>query len=363
MALNLKNFLTVIKHAQKMRMYRKRITDNNSSLETIRHLSKDQKKEIQDFYKELIGKKVPLYSHQYFYSRTGVFSKEYVPTNIYHCDLLGKANMYPYAIAYGDKNICDMLFPNENLAHTILKNINGYFYLEGEPVSREKAVAFCQNIDDVMIKPAGGHSGGGIRRLVVNEGISNIDNMSVEALFDKYRKNYLIQKCIHQHADMAALNPTSVNTMRILTYRSGMEVLLIYSVIRIGRLGTEVDNQNVGGMSTTIDENGRLGKYAFGGYSVDNLERTDTGVVIDGYQVPSYEKAIAMVKRLHMHVPYFNIVGWDIAIEENGEPILIEWNTRPGLSQSAFGSGMGKHTARILKELWPRPNTRFPGVN
>ena len=160
---------------------------------------------------------------------------------------------------------------------------------------------------------------------------------------------------------MAALNPTSVNTMRILTYRSGMEVLIIYAVIRIGRRGQVIDNQCAGGISTAITRDGKLARAAFGGYYEDDVTRTDTGVVLEGYQLPSFDKAINMVKRCHMRLPYFNIIGWDIAIEENGEPVLIEYNTNVGLSQSAFCSGMGENTERIIKELWPRINTKYEG--
>ena len=60
-----------------------------------------------------------------------------------------------------------------------------------------------------------------------------------------------------------------------------------------------------------------------------------------------------------MKLPYFDIIGWDVSIEENGEPILIEYNASPGLSQSAFCSGMGENTERIIRELWPRKNTLF----
>ena len=45
-------------------------------------LTKEQKKEIQSFYKDIIGKKVSLNTHEYFYSRTGIYSKEFVPKNL-----------------------------------------------------------------------------------------------------------------------------------------------------------------------------------------------------------------------------------------------------------------------------------------
>ena len=343
-----------------MKKWKVRITKNFKDLEHRRKLTKAQKKEVQDYYMELIGKKVPLYCHEYFYSRTGHFTKDYVPNNIYHCELVPKANVHRLQSALGDKNMCDFLFPGENIVHSILKNMNGYYYYKGKPVSEEEAISLCYNMENVIIKPSRKSEGQGILLISVKDGISNFKGKSISQLFKEYKKDFLIQEWVRQHKDMAALNPTSVNTMRILSYRSGMEVLIIYAVVRIGRNGSVVDNQCAGGISTTIDKDGKLGKTAFGGFSADNIVKTDTGVVLDGYQLPSYNKAIEMVKRLHLKLPFFNIVGWDVAIQEDGEPILIEFNTNPGLSQSAFGSGMGEYTERIIRELWPRPNSWFP---
>lgn len=336
------------------------ITRFFKDLEHRRKLTKEQKKEVQDFYISMIGKKVPLYCHEYFYSRTGFFSKEYIPKDFYHSELLPKANQHKLTGAFGDKNMCDFLFPGENIVHSILKNMNGYYYYEGKPVSEEDAISLCQNMERVIIKPSLKTQGQGVKLFSVKDGITNIEGKTISQLFKEYEKNFLVQECVKQHERMAALNPTSVNTIRVLSYRSGMEVLIIYSVVRIGRMNQVVDNQCAGGISTTIDEEGKLGKKAFGGYSEDNIEKTDTGIVLEGYQLPSYDKAIEMVKRLHLKLPFFNIVGWDVAIQENGEPVLIEFNTKPGLSQSAFGPGLGKYTERIIRELWPRPNTRFP---
>lgn len=344
----------------KMMQIKRRITKNFKDLEHHRKLTKEQKKEVDDFYVDMIGRTVPLYCHEYFYSRTGVFAKEYVPNNFYHCELLPRANVRQLMRAYGDKNMCDFLFPKENIAHTILKNMNGYFYYEGRPVSEEEAVTLCQNMEKVIIKPSCESQGHSVQLFSVKDGITDLKGKSIGQLFKDYKKDFLIQDWVRQHKDMAALNPTSVNTMRILSYRSGMEVLIIYSVVRIGRSGSVIDNQCAGGISTTIDKDGKLGKYAFGGYTEDNVDRTDTGVVLDGYQLPSYGKAVEMVKRLHLMLPFFNLVGWDVAIQENGEPVLIEYNTSPGLSQSAFKSGMGENTERIIRELWHRPNSWFP---
>ena len=228
----------------------------------------------------------------------------------------------------------------------------------GEPVTEEEAIKRCQNLSHAIIKPSLYSRGKGIQALEIKDGITNLDHQSIQEVFKSYKKNFQIQERIRQHAKMSELNPSSVNTIRIVTFRSGMEILLISVVVRIGRKGAVIDNQCAGGISAVIDENGKLGKYGFGGFDDDNILKTDTGVTLEGFEIPSFDKALETVKKLHFQLPFFDLIGWDIAIAEDGEPILIEWNTMVGLSQSAYGPGFGKYTERILRELWPRKNTR-----
>ena len=199
-----------------------------------------------------------------------------------------------------------------------------------------------------------------MKSLEVVNGISNHDGATIEAILDHYGSNFLIQERVRQHERMSALNPTSVNTLRIVTYRSGLEILIIYVVIRIGRAGQVIDNQCAGGISAIVDNKGRLGKYAYGGYNEDGITKTDTGIILEGYEIPSFDKAIEAVKKQHYHLPFFDIIGWDIAIDDEGDPVVLEWNANVGLSQSAYGPGFGEYTERIIKELWPRKNSLHP---
>jgi len=339
------------------RKYDSKIEKGLRELKDRKKLTKEQKKEIEDFYVSMIGKKIPLSSHEYFYSRTGVYSKEYVPKGFYTIELLPKANKVKYRDAYADKNMVDVYLPNVKHPHTILKRMNGYYYYQGEPVSEKEAIEKCSNLQDCIIKPALEFSGKGVCGLEVKDGRTNIDELELGALFDKYGKNFQIQKRLKQHERMNMLNPTSVNTIRILTYRSGMEILHIYSVVRIGRKGQIIDNQCAGGISAIIGEDGKLGKYAYGGYTENDVLKTDTGTILEGFEIPSYRNALETVKRLHYQLPFFNLIGWDVAIDEEGDPVVIEWNIYTGLSQSAFGPGFGKYTERIIRELWSKENS------
>ena len=341
---------------------RRMISDHFKKSKTKKRLTREQASEVRSFYKQLTGKKVSLLYHEYFYSRTGHYSKEYMPIDLYETDIIGRANRLDYYDAsFSDKNMDEVYLSHIRHPYSYLKNINGYFYFAGNPVSGSEALDLCKNLKEVIIKPSQSSKGKGVQLINVDNGVTDVNGLSFEKLLDSYGTNYIIQERIKQHEALSALNPTSVNTMRILTYRSGMEILVVYAVIRIGRKGQVIDNQSAGGISTVINEDGTLGKYGFGAAGDDMIEKTDTGIVLDGYKIPYFDRAIDAVKRSHFDLPFFDLVGWDVSISPDGEPILVEWNGKAGPSQTACGTGLGQYTERIIKEVWPRKNTRSFG--
>lgn len=325
-----------------------------------KYLTKEQKKEVIDFYKRLTGVKVPLIWHQYYYAKTGKFAKELLPDSLYRHDLIGRANRYDYRSAYADKNMLDVYFPGVRIPKPILKSMNGYFYMDGEPVSREEAYKRLYNLDSAIIKPTLASHGFCVHKLKIKDGVTNIEGKTLEQLVnDEFPiGNFVIQECIEQHERMAALNPSSLNTIRIVTFRMEMEILVLFSSIRIGRAGSEIDNLGAGGLSVDVNKDGTLGKYGYALGKEKRREKTDSGVVLEGYQLPSFDAAIELVKKLHFKLPFFDMVGWDVSIGKDGEPIIIEWNARTELSQLSYGPAFGENTERIIKILWPRENTR-----
>ena len=128
----IRRFVHIIKKQLFIRKKKLYIIRKYKYLKVRRKLTKEQKKEIQDFYLSVIGKKIPLYMHEYFYSRNGIFSKYYVPESLFFSDLLPKANDSRLIAFYTDKNFTELFFPGENIAHSVLQNINGYYYFENE---------------------------------------------------------------------------------------------------------------------------------------------------------------------------------------------------------------------------------------
>lgn len=351
-------FKTIIQNSLFVEKYIKQVNDSYKKLPYKVELTKEQEQEIQDFYVPLVGYKVPTDWHRYFFARTRLFSVKYIPTSLYRLDLTGRLNQLPWCVPFSDKNMNDIVLPNMRQPHTYLKNRNGYFYVENKAVSLEGAAEECANIGDVIVKPTLTSHGNGVKKLHVENGIVDAKGTSLKDLLLEYGKNFLIQDLVKQHPAMNALNPDSINTIRIVTYRKEMEVFVLYAAIRIGRKGQAIDNESAGGISTKINMDGTLGRYAYGVPGQDKIELTDTGVILEGYQVPSFEKALAMVQEQHLNLPFQDLVGWDICIDEEGEPVMLEWNTTPELSQSAVGPAFGDYTEMVIKDAMSKPNSR-----
>ena len=248
-----------------------------------------------------------------------------------------------------------------NRPHTFVKNVNGFFYDNQKSISKEEALIRCQNLEGAVIKPTiFGQWGRGVEVFHVENGFIPELAFTVEELLANYKENFIIQSKIEQHPDLAVLNPSSVNTIRVLSYRSSNEVVILYAVIRIGRLGKSVDNETAGGIKADIDlSTGRIKGIAFGSPPEKDMSQTDSGVLVNNYLIPSFPRILDFVKDLHQRLPYYRLVGWDISVDNNGNPVMIEWNRAAELSQVAHGPAFGDYTEEILAEAMRLPNTRF----
>lgn len=329
----------------------------------MKPLTKGQEADIKAYFKKHFGREVPTYWHQYLYSRNGVYSEKYIPASIYNSEIIYRLNKFQFRHAYVDKGFYDTLFPDINRPKTIIKNINGYYYDDCHPLSLEEAIESCSDLNEAIIKPTlEGTWGQGVKLIKTENGMIPSLNCSVQDLFKEYKRSFIIQERFEQHDDIAKLNPTSLNTMRVMSYRRGNEIVILYAVIRIGRLNQVIDNETAGGIKADIDlQTGRIKGVAFGSPKEPLMPKTDVGTVLDGYQMPCFQKVLDLVKEMHLRLPYFNLIGWDMSVDKNGDPALIEWNRAAELSQVAHGPAFGECTDEILSIVKKRVNSRFEG--
>lgn len=331
----------------------------------MKPLTKGQEADIKAYFKKHLGREVPTYWHQYLYSRNGIYSEKYIPASVYVSSIIFRLNDLQYSAAYVDKGFYDTLFPDVNRPKTFIKNVNGFYYDDKNAISKEEAISRCLNLKEAIIKPSVfGTWGEGVKLFHTDNGFIPELNMSVPDLFLQYKKSFIIQSKLEQHPDLAKLNPTSVNTIRVMSYRKENEVIILYAVIRIGRLGKVVDNETAGGIKADINlQTGRIKGPAFGSPKEKNMPQTDSGTTLDNYLIPSFPEVLEFVKNLHLRLPYFRLIGWDISVDKEGKPVMIEWNRSSELSQVAHGPAFGDYTEEILATALKERNTLTESIN
>lgn len=225
---------------------------------------------------------------------------------------------------------------------------NESFNIDKSLSVKEQLLRLFTNDMDAFAKPSDGMLGKGIFKLLIKEGKIYMDGVqhSMEDLIDAVLSaDYLIQERIVQHEKMSALCSSSVNTIRLQTVmdKDG-NVIPFGPGVRIGRMGSSVDNWALGGVFVGIDaETEKLKDIGIlkPKYGTKVTEHPDTHIVFKGYDIPYYKEAENMVVKLHKVMFRSHSIGWDIAITENG-PVIIEGNDRWEISLiQAVHGGMG----------------------
>ena len=183
---------------------------------------------------------------------------------------------------------------------------------------------FCKDKKDFIAKPLDGSGGIGIELIKVVGNLKDIFEYLLK------NKKFLVEEKIDQNKKIAALNETSVNTLRIITFYDGSDAHIINSVFKIGNGGI-TDNFSSGSMYTFVED---------GKIIVPAIDREDyvyevhpkSNIKLVGYEIPNYDKAIELVKECAKVVPEVKFVGWDVAILDDGASI-IEGNCFPGVYQ------------------------------
>lgn len=326
------------------------------------------------------------YFRKYGFKVSGVFSslyekagcvpsEKYIPASLYFYYISPYLLNMNLTMAYVDKNAYWRLFPDVRQPETILHNINGRFHAPGyilgydscsytgprkeslSMIDKDEALSVLEKEPEYIIKPSI-ESGRG-RDVMLCREIG--DRKRIEEILDSFGSDYIIQRVVRQHPDLAKLNPTSLNTCRVYTYLPiGEKELIVLGVaVRFGGEGAYRDNACTGGGFCKIHEDGgiddRICQYRFWGRRSLKDEKG-----LEEIQFPAYGKVIETCLDMHRRLPYMDLVGWDIAVDESGTPVLIELNQYPDCEfiQLFNGPMFGKYTDSLLEAI-SRNDTSF----
>ena len=313
-------------------------------------LSVSQIREAREFYKPYAGFDTTY--HRAYAAQTGVFRPEYIPDDIYY------NNIERY---YTDRDAADYL-DNKCLYYRFFYGIPqaspitmriGSSWLDKDYnlISYSRALELIDEAPSAVAKIAVNSEGGyGVIFLEGNNKSSEFDNFVKNVDYD-----IVVQHTIKQHADTAKLHPSSVNTYRIMSLLTQDGVKILATAARIGVGNTKTDNLCSGGFFVGVNDDGTLKKTGWGLNGLSFEKHPDLGYTLEGTRVPSVQKAKELVKRAHGVMAHCRLASWDVAIDENGEAMLIETNLCLGLVNSiqvCCGPIFGEDTKKVLDEVF-----------
>lgn len=302
-----------------------------------------------DYFKQY-GFKVSSAFPEIYKRCNGIVSDKYIPASLYFYYISPYLVNMNLSMAYVDKNMYFRHFPDVRQPKTIFHNMSGRFYTtEMQEATFDEAVETLSKKEKFIVKPAIESGRGRDVKMWTGGGISELRDILID-----YESNYIIQEVVTQHHEMGKLNPTSLNTCRLYTYRrvGSREYMLLGAAVRFGGKGAYRDNACTGGGFCKINDDGSVED------AIHNYRRFGWGSLkaekgLEGLRIPNYDKVLETALRLHKTIPYMDLIGWDIAVDEEGEPVLIELNQYPDCEflQIFNGPMFGEYTDELLERI------------
>lgn len=281
----------------------------------------------------------------------GAFDARYIPLDMEACFIDDWFNDTNSALAIDDKNMYDMYFHDVNMPKTVGRIINCSFFDENyHAVSVDTLVERCSLAKHVIMKPSiGTMAGHGIVFWNEEEGLDVLKKFLLE------HNNYIIQELIHQHEEINKIYSQSVNSIRIVTCNFKGKTEVLSAVIRLGQGGNKLDNASQGGLFCGINEDGTLKKFGYSKYG-ETCTIHPQGAVFAECRIPNFDKCKELVIDLsNRFLRISKLISWDLAVDENGVPTIIEVNLCYGgtdIHQIANGPLFGDKTEEVLDSVF-----------
>lgn len=312
-------------------------------------LTDEEMQKLRDFWKPYT--KVHPVFHTFYKEKTGKFCPEYIPTDLYLSHIDEYFNNRKAANILDNKCLYPRLFPGIPQPEMIAYRMGGY-WCDGnmQRIDKEKLNALLNAEPAIFVKAATESCGG--------KGVAYLDGKD-GALAEQFagelthfKGDLVIQRPLRQHPVFAAMNASSVNTYRILSLLTEEGVKFYSVLVRIGISNRKVDN---GGLSCGVQPDGTLNAKAHRLHGESFEKHPDHGFTFKGYQLIALDKAKALIEKAHPMIPSSRMVSWDIAINEQGEPVMLEANFTFGclhFLQLNNGPLFGEDTKKILDEVF-----------
>lgn len=253
-----------------------------------------------------------------------------------------------------------ILFDNKCSFNETFAGFIGRQWLDTTRCSYEEFLSFAYRYTSFFVKPIVGSFGQGARVQAV------ADERDLPELFcNLQRERVIVEELIQQLPEMAEFNPTSVNTLRLVTLLGANGAVKVMTAsLRLGVGGKCADNFHQQGVAAAIDLN--TGLVVTTGVDMESRRYPThpvTGKAIVGFMIPFWDKVLETVVAAAKVVPGVRYVGWDVALGADGQVFIIEGNyaADPDVNQMPDQQGKWPLYEEEIKRIANLPKKKIGG--
>ncbi len=285
-----------------------------------RVVDRQTKKQIKDYCKKTFGKPDFWPYLALCAEIRGEFVPGWLPQDFYWLNILPHWNPHPQNQLCNLKTFDHRLFSGFSLTPLFLRISDHFYDKDFQLVSEEDVIGFFKKYDKyIVVKEEFGRGG---------EQVSFMKSEEFNPVMLRKGQNYVIQPFIEQYELLNQLYPKSVNTFRVNTFiEENGSVSVRYVFLRFGTNGARVDNLSYGGKWIYFDLNGKPSESAYDEHGTESgRKHENTGVEFSKLIIPCFQEMLEKCKEAHSKYPYVRMIGWDVCIDKEGNPVLLEWN-------------------------------------
>lgn len=306
----------------------------------------DERKKIDVLWKNLsVSGKYRYEWHSFYKGFCGYFDERFIPSDIYNGLVEHTLNLRKYSTCLQHKAFLGNFIESKNRCITIMNIIDNICYDENFNIlSNKKAIDKIKSSNsNIIIKPS--TSSGGGRKVT----FLNCKNVKEKDIINN--GDCIIQEFFNEGYDLARFNPTTLNTVRILTLNLNGKCSILSAFFRMGIKGMCVDNLSAGGILVGIKSDGSLYDFALN-EKLHKIYASPSGITFKGEILSCYNTLKEFVLNNHRKFALANLIAWDLAIDKDGNPICIEINLDSGeiqFHQIYNGPLFGERTNEVIE--------------
>ena len=272
---------------------------------------------------------------------TDYFRGDYFSATEEQKDTFVTSKSFYQIIKYLNDNAYYIALDDKLIFNEFFRGYLGRAFLNLREADADDLAAFLEGRETVFAKDPTGFGGHGVEKIDVSA------VTDPEALYRQLaeRGQFLVEEAIEQCDELNQINPTVVNSFRVVTLYKDGEAHLVGNALRVNQEADAVVGCS-NDLYFSLGEDGRIDSNVIDDWGNVYEEHPLTGRRFADVRIPGVAEAFEMCRRAALKIPQVRYVGWDIAFSKDG-PVMVEGNQYPGYGIIQFTKLKGERTGHL----------------